>query len=180
MSSQELEQLEAELQEHFTVINKEKRAIQEKLQVFADGKNLKGDELVGWIGEIYCKLLLNGILVSDDNEHDFETEKGDRISVKTRKGKEKGWNKTSAISKIEGEDCPTHLMFIHLNNDYSIDKIWFFPWRDILKSGRFKEHIVRGSHRSYYFQLSPENDKKYVCYDKATSSIIDKRVANSI
>ena len=172
MSRQELEQIESDLQEHFRILKKEQTTIREKLQYYSDGKNLKGDEIVGWLGEVYCKLLLDGILVSDDKEHDFETKNGDRISVKARKGNEKGWNRTSAIPKIEGDDCPTHLMFVHLEDDYSIDKIWLFSWTELMKTGRFKKHIVRGNHRSYYFQLNPKKDAKFIYYVKSTSSLI--------
>jgi hypothetical protein len=45
--------------------------IRERLSEHADGKNLKGNELVGWLGEIYGKILFDGRLVSDDKEHDF-------------------------------------------------------------------------------------------------------------
>ncbi|MCZ7355849.1 MAG: hypothetical protein O8C66_11800 [Candidatus Methanoperedens sp.] len=166
MSLKDLEQLELELLNHFTIINREHTIIRQKLFPYADGKKLKGDEIVGWLGEVYCKLLLDGTLVSDENEHDFVTVNGERISVKTRKGKEKGWNRTSAIPKKDGDNNPTHLMFVHLNDDYSIDRIWKFPWKDI--SGRFKEHKVRGSHRAFYFQVIPKSDDaKYLCYPMA-------------
>jgi len=164
MSRQELEQLELELQKHLGAINEVQRIIKQKLSQYADGKNLKGDELVGWLGEIYGKLILDGTLVSDDLEHDFKTKDGMRISVKARKGKAKGWSRTSAIPKIEGDDCPTHLMFVHLNDNYSVGKIWLYPWRDLRKSGRFKKHIVRGSLRSYIFHVSPKSDEKYLVY----------------
>jgi len=166
MSRPELEQLESELQKHFGAINEAQRIVKQKLSQYADGKNLKGDELVGWLGEIYGKLLLDGTLVLDDLEHDFETEDGMRISVKARKGKAKGWNRTSAIPKIDGDDCPTHLMFVHLNDDYSVDRIWLYPWQDLRKSGRFKKHIVRGSQRSFIFYVSPKSDGKYLIYGR--------------
>jgi len=35
-------------------------------------KTLKGNELVGWLGEIYTKIVLNGHLVDDSYEHDVE------------------------------------------------------------------------------------------------------------
>jgi hypothetical protein len=164
MSKQEIKQLESELLEHFTIINQQQMVIRQKLEKYTDGKKLKGDEYVGWLGEIYCKLLLDGTLVSDEQEHDLITKNGERISVKARKGKGSGWKRTSAIPKIEGDDCPTHLMFIHLKDDYSVDRIWSFPWEELLKSGRFKEYNVRGSHRSFYFQIKPEIDIKYLCY----------------
>ena len=93
-----------------------------------------------------------------------------RISVKARKGKAKGWNRTSDIPKIEGAACPTNLMFVHLNDDYSVDRIWLYPWEDLRKSGWFKEHIVRGSRRSFFFQVNLGSDEKYLIYERATSS----------
>ena len=134
-----------------------------KLIQYSDSKHLKGDEIVGWLGEIYGKLLLNGKLVSDDFEHDFETADGKCISVKARRGSSSGWQKSSAIPKITG-DCPTHLMFVHLKNDYTVDGIWLYPWEDLIRSGRFKKHMVRGNLRSYYFRVSPSKDKKYLLY----------------
>src|ERR1700694_2614597 len=95
-----------------------------KLSEYADGKTLKGNELVGWLGEIYGKLLLDGTLVHDREEHDFVCSDGRKVSVKTRKGFGAGWRRTSAIPKIDGQHCPTHLLFVHLRDDYSIDRIW--------------------------------------------------------
>ena len=164
MSQKELEKLELELQKHLTAIKQEQTTIHKILTQYANGKNLKGDEIVGWLGEIYGKILLDGTLVSDDLEHDFETKNGMRISVKARKGKAKGWNRTSAIPKIEGANCPTHLMFVHLNDDYSVDRIWRYPWEDLRKSGRFKKHIVRGILRSFFFQVNPSSDERYLMH----------------
>ncbi len=96
------EQLESELEKHFARIERQLTIIRRKLTEHADDKFLKGDELVGWLGEIYGKLLLNGVLVQDDLEHDFETPDGRKISVKARKGWGSGWNRSSAIPKIEG------------------------------------------------------------------------------
>jgi len=144
--------------------------IHKKLEYYSDGKKLKGDELVGWLGEIYGKLFLDGELVPDSYEHDFITRDGKRISVKARKsGRSNNWYRTSAIPKITGE-CPTHLMFIHLNNDYSINKIWLYPWEDLIEKGRFKKHIVRGHLRSYYFRVRPVKDEEYLIYPTANGA----------
>lgn len=167
MSRQELERLQRQLHKHLAAIEQERTAIRQKLLQHTDGKNLKGDEVVGWLGEIFGKLLLDGSLVSDDVEHDLKTKDGKRISVKARKGAAKGWHRTSAIPKIDGDGCPSHLMFVHLNDDHSIDRIWLYPWEELLTSDRFKEHIVRGIHRSFFFQVRPKTDEKYVIYQRA-------------
>lgn len=161
-----MEKLHLDIHNHLCAIATEQRIIREQLMQYSDGKVLKGDELVGWLGEIYGKLFLDGRLVSDDLEHDLITKDRKRVSVKARKGNKSKWNRTSAIPRVEGIGCPSHLMFIHLNDDYSVDRIWLYPWQDLQKSGRFKEHIVRGSRRSFYFEVSPESDGKYLKYEK--------------
>lgn len=159
-------ELEAECQALFTQLAELQKKIREKVSVHADGKNLKGNELVGWLGEIYGKLLFNGTLVSDREEHDFVADDGQRVSVKTRKGWNSGWKQTSAIPKIEGSDCPTHLLFVHLNDDYSIDRMWLLEWSLLVKTERFKKHMVRGSQRSFIFAIDEEKDKAHVVYCK--------------
>ncbi|MBK9348624.1 MAG: hypothetical protein IPN06_20575 [Burkholderiales bacterium] len=157
-------ELEAECQALFTQLAEIQKTIREKVSVHADGKTLKGNELVGWLGEIYGKLLFNGTLVSDREEHDFVANNGMKVSVKTRKGWNSGWKQTSAIPKIEGSDCPTHLLFVHLNDDYSIDRIWLIEWSHLLSTDRFKKHMVRGSQRSFIFAIDEKKDKVHVVY----------------
>ena len=156
--------LEAECQALFSKLTSLQNKVRKKLAHYSDGKNLKGNELVGWLGEIYGKLLFNGKLVDDREEHDFVTTDGLRASFKTRKGLNSGWKNTSAVPKIEGKDCPTHLLFVHLNDDYSIDRMWLLDWRDLVRAGRFKKHMVRGSQRSFIFSIDVEKDKAQVVY----------------
>jgi len=159
-------ELEAECQALFSKLASLQSEIREKLSIHADGKNLKGNELVGWLGEIYGKLLFDGQLVDDREEHDFVSASGFRVSVKTRKGWNSGWKQTSAIAKIEGSDCPTHLLFVHLNDDYSIDRIWLLEWDQLVKAERFKKHMVRGAQRSFIFTIDEVRDKAYLVYGK--------------
>ena len=91
--------LEQECRALFTELASLQDKIRVKLNAYADGKTLKGNELVGWLGEIYGKLLLDGKLVHDREEHDFVCADGSRVSVKTRKGFGTGWQRTSAIPK---------------------------------------------------------------------------------
>lgn len=166
MSQKEPEKLYLELRKHIYAMNQEQEVIHDKLTRYADGKKLKGNEFVGWLGEIYGKLFLDGILVSDKFEHDFITKDKKRIAVKARRGTRSGWKRTSAIPKIIGSGCPTHLMFVHLNDDYAIDRMWLYKWQYLRNSGRFKEHIVRGSRRSFYFEVNPESDSEYLIYNR--------------
>lgn len=157
-------ELEAGYQALFCELAALQNTIRNKVSAHADGKHLKGNELVGWLGEVYGKLLFDGMLVDDREEHDFVAGDGRRVSVKTRRGWGLGWKQTSAISKIEGADCPTHLLFVHLNEDYSIDRIWLLEWSHLLRTERFKKHVVRGSQRSFIFAIHEEKDKDCVVY----------------
>lgn len=144
--------------------------IRERLEAQSDGKKLKGNELVGWLGEIYGKILLGGCLVSDQEEHDFVTQDGNRISVKARKGYASGWKQSSAIPNVSGDDCPTHLLFVHLKDDYSVDRMWLFEWPYLISKDRFKRHIVRGSQRSFIFILDECQDKSFIIFDAAANT----------
>jgi hypothetical protein len=93
-----VDKLEAECQALFSELAALQNKIREKVAFYADGKNLKGNELVGWLGEIYGKLLFDGTLVDDREEHDLVSGNGFRVSVKTRKGWSSGWKQTSAIN----------------------------------------------------------------------------------
>lgn len=156
--------LEVECQVLFSKLSSLQREIKDKLSIHADGKNLKGNELVGWLGEIYGKLLFNGKLVDDREEYDFVSATGHRVSVKTRKGWNSGWKQSSAIPKIEIDGCPTHLLFVHLNDDYSIDRMWLFEWLQLVITERFKRHIVRGAQRSFIFTIDEVRDEKFIVY----------------
>ncbi|GHU07454.1 hypothetical protein AGMMS50225_04400 [Betaproteobacteria bacterium] len=166
INSDNVSALEQECSPLFSKLTQLQNEIRLKLSKYADGKTLKGNELVGWLGEIYGKLLFDGSLVSDQEEHDFICADGRRVSVKTRKGLGTGWQRTSAIPKIDGESCPTHLLFVHLFDDYAIDRIWFFHWSYLTKNERFKSHNVRGSHRSFIFTLDEKKDKAFIVYGK--------------
>jgi len=161
--------LEAECQDLLSELASLQTKIREKLFTYADGKNLKGNELVGWLGEIYGKLLFDGTLVDDRKEHDFVFDHNLRVSVKTRKGWKGGWKQTSAIPKIEGSECPTHLLFVHLNDDYSVDRMWLFEWCELVNAERFTEHIVRGSRRSFIFSVDETKDSPNVVFSKTAN-----------
>jgi hypothetical protein len=119
-----MDRVERDFSGLFVTLSTTQRKIKELLAEHSDGKVLKGDELVGWLGEIYTKIVVNGYLVDDSFEHDVETSSGMLISVKTRRGNNNGWTRTSAIPKIEGERIPTHLMFVHLDENYVASEMW--------------------------------------------------------
>jgi hypothetical protein len=141
------------------------RRIKEALLQFSDGKNLKGDELTAWLGEIYAKMLFDGTLVDETHEQDFIVSKsGEKYAVKARKGNNKGWNTTSAISKIEGKDCPDFLLFVHFDNNYEIKNIWKYPWKEMFSADRFRAKKVRGESNRWDFRVTPTRDKIWLVY----------------
>ena len=171
LNNKKLKDLYEDLHSDFEAVYIGIRNIKKKLYTYSAGKPLKGDEIVGWYGEICCSQITGGQLVPDKFEYDVITPEGDRISVKTRKGTGSGWNSTSAIPKIEiDEGAPTHLMFIHLLDDYSVKEIWLFKWEELRRTNRFIEHKVRGSRRSYIVRINPVNDKKYLIYESIINS----------
>ncbi|GAA0290533.1 hypothetical protein GCM10009128_06140 [Psychrosphaera haliotis] len=159
-----MDRIEKDFSGLFVTLSMTQRKIREMLADYSDGKVLKGDELVGWLGEIYTKIAVGGYLVDDSFEHDVETTTGMAISVKTRRGKNSGWTRTSAIPKIEGEEAPTHLMFVHLNEEYIVTEMWLYPWQDLIEQERFRKHKVRGNFRSYYMSVNPSKDQVYKVY----------------
>lgn len=165
--AQAVRDLEGECRDLFTRLESLQNEIREKLLSYADNKQLKGNELVGWLGEIYGKLLFDGVLAGDHEEHDFVATVNSepyRVSVKTRKGWKAGWHRTSAIPRIHERDCPTHLLFVHLNDDYSIDRMWLYDWDFLLFGHRFKEHSVRGKVRHYIFNVDELRDLDRMVY----------------
>lgn len=160
-----LQLLRTSLEADFKKVADAIQSIRQKLQEHADNKQLKGDEIIGWLGEIYGKMLFSGTLVPDDYDYDFEVQDM-HVSVKARKGLARGWEITSIIPKIHGDGCPTHLMFIHFTDKYSINKVWLFPWKDLHEHGRFIPKKVRGEYRGYYVRIKPSLDKDYVIYQE--------------
>jgi hypothetical protein len=154
--------LEQQLSQKFEELVRIQSEIRHILEEYADNKLLKGNELVGWLGEIYGKLLYGGRLVSDNFEHDFETNDGSRISVKARKGK--AWRDSGVIAKIDGDDCPTHLLFLRLTDNYLLHTAWLHEWPQLKLSGRFRERKVRDLPRAYVFRVNETMDRGAIVY----------------
>jgi hypothetical protein len=156
--------LENALRPKFLSVLSARNEIYAQLESLADGKRLKGDEIVGWLGEIYGKLLLGGTLIDEGFEPDLLTEDGRRVSIKARKGK--SWRQSSAIPKIEGDGSPTHLLFLRLSDDYLVHTIWLHDWEKLRQEGRFKVHRVRDQHRSYIFNVNEGLDRLAIFYER--------------
>ena len=179
INQEAVKKLENEMAALFEKLSTVQQSIKEKLIRYCDNKTLKGNEIVGWLGEIYGKLLFQGKMVDDSYEHDVETVDGKRISIKTRKGWNSGWTQSSAIPKIVGDDCPTHLLFVHLNDDFSVDGIWLFSWNYLTENGRFRKHIVRENLRSYIFHLNESNDRDHKIFPQQADHADGGKLADS-
>lgn len=172
MNKDLVQKLEQTLANDFRAVSEAVLRIRGVLESKADSKSLKGDELVGWLGEVYGKLFYDGTLVDEQQEHDFVDKIGRRISVKARRDRGNGasWKRSSGIPRIKGKDCPTHLLFVRLSEDYRVKDMWLYDWKALLKAGRFKSHKVRGEHRAYYFSVKVRLDKGNLEYSEPVSS----------
>ncbi len=165
----DVEDLVSRLRPYSAAIQQAFADIREELEHYSDGENFKGNELTGWLGEVFAKLFLGGMLVSDRYEHDVVA-RDMRVSVKARSGWRSGWTQSSTIPKIRGTDCPSHLMFVHLDDDFSPERMWLYPWEDLLAQNRFKPHVVRGAQRAFVFHVRPTADDNYLKYQKHSAS----------
>lgn len=157
------QQLEVQIAHELDAVSQATERIRLVLQEHA-GKTLKGGEVVGWLGEVYAKLLLGGDIVDDSFDYDVLTVDGRRVAVKARRqtpGKS-GWKQTSPIPRIDGDsnELPTHLMFLHLDQHFRLVDKWLFPWDTIYD--RFRAHKVHGEHRSYLFSVAPTKDRPWL------------------
>ena len=65
MGLNELLSMQESLSSNFSAIVKARDYIYDRVQSLAPEKKLKGDEVVGWLGEVYGKLLFGGTLIGD-------------------------------------------------------------------------------------------------------------------
>ena len=65
-----MDRIEKDFSGLFVTLSMTQKKIRELLVEHSDGKVLKGDELVGWLGEIYTKIAVGGYLVDDSFEHE--------------------------------------------------------------------------------------------------------------
>jgi len=159
----ELDVIQDAVKNHLNDLATLNSKIKKTLEPFSDNKNLKGDEVIGWLGEIYGKALLLGKLV--DDQHDIEAN-GKRISVKARKGNNKGWQISGIIYRNKEKEPPTDLMFIHFNDDYTIDRIWLYDWNDMINEKRLKAKKVGDDERGFIFKVRNIKDRENVIYSK--------------
>ena len=127
------------------------------------GKKAKGDQLVALLGEAFIAKLLGGKVIAEESSETDVVVNKKRISVKTRKGSGKGWNHTSTIP-TNNVNAVDYLAFVHLNDSYLVEKVWIFPWKQLIQAGRIKQKTVRGISRGFVFRLSPQNDTIYIHY----------------
>lgn len=156
--------IDSKLRERLDTLINIQDKIKEILLPMADGKQLRGNDIVGLLGEIYAVKMLSGKLLPDGKETDIDVPDCKmRVSVKARKetSDKNSWKQTSDIHKIEDSDC-THLIFLKFDKEYRIANVWLYPWEVVEK--RAEEHNSRGTMMGYIFRVNPKEDEKYLRY----------------
>ena len=168
MAKDDLIKLESCMKNDFEAVHNAIEQVKKHLSDYVSSDRvLKGDEIVGWYGEIIVQELCGGKVITDDTkDYDVINEvSGERYSVKTRKGFGSGWRVTSLIPSNEiNDEAPTHLLFVHLDDEYRVISVWSYPWAEIVKAGRLRIKKVKGVERGYTFTVSKPNDTKYLIY----------------
>lgn len=158
---EQLHAFETDLGEFFKSLVSITESIRQYIQKHTKRK-LKGDEIVGWLGEVYAKFLVDGEVEIDDSLDYDVTAPSMRISVKARKGTQRNWNRTSSIpsNELSQENGPTHLLFLQLNDDYRLKRAWLYDWNQV--QPYFKP--VKAGSSMYYFKVKIERDRECLIY----------------
>lgn len=168
MANNELKILEYGAREYFDAVKTANEHVKRFLQQYiSTGRILKGYEIVGWYGEIVTQELLGGVVIADDTkDYDVENcEKNERYSVKTRMGTKGNWKVTSLIpNNTVDENSPTHLVFIHLDDDYKVESVWNYPWEYLVDNNRLRPKSVKGVVRGYTLTVKVSLDKEFLVY----------------
>lgn len=183
MTVEDLQQvLKNELNLLTSINDRVKKAIEPLVEpLLAEGSNfsLKGNEVVGWLGELYAATLLGGEIESDDKSYDILV-KGEaiceRIEVKTRRQsseKSNSWKRSGVIS-VDEKDSPTHVVFVKLDKDYRLDEMYKFGWQYLEKEDRLKEAKSNENKRGYYIVLAPTKQEEWMIYPKTGSNWSEK------
>ena len=160
---------EAEFVHLLDQLSAAEEALQGKVQQHWDGNVLRGADPVAWLGLVYAKCLLNGRLLVRDQRRFIQTEEGGKVYVKTRKGQSSGWNQTGTMSDLLADDHPTHLLFIHLHDNYQVSSMWLYPWEYLqnsdrlisVRGGGFRMMVDEGRDRNYRVYTNPHQRKLF-------------------
>ncbi|NJC27158.1 hypothetical protein [Neolewinella antarctica] len=169
MAKKEMEKAQSELKTVLNELYKIHDKVHKEIQKQAPKFKLKGNETVGWLGEIYTAKFYGGEIVKDESSYDVivneDKEDEKRLEVKTRRRTSgSSWRNSGVIgfTKI-GEVPPTHLIFVILKNNYTIESIYEFEWDDV-STTRFRDSIVKKKVRGYFVRLldtDNENHRRY-------------------
>lgn len=164
----ELKVLEEGTKEYFQAVKRANEDVKRYLQGYiSSGRLHKGYEIVGWYGEIVTQELLGGVVIADDTkDYDVENiEKKERYSVKTRMGTKGNWKVTSLIpNNTIDNDSPTHLIFVHLDDEYKVESVWSYPWEYLVNNNRLRPKSVKGVVRGYTLTVKVSLDKQFLVF----------------
>jgi hypothetical protein len=127
---------------------------------------LKGNEVVGWIGELYAATVQGGEIKSDSESYDIVRENGKKVEVKTRRQSKDGstsWKRSGVIS-VDADNPPDYLIFVKLNKDYQLEEMYEFPWSYLKDEERLKEAKSNDNLKGYYIMLAPTIQGEYKVY----------------
>ena len=127
------------------------------LQPLSNGRPRNGD-IVAFYGEILVHELFGGIKQQNNNPFSIVANQNStefRIKVTTRVGNNIGWDESGKFLTNAGM---THVAFVHLNDDYSVDRIWLYQIDFIIN-----RQIEKGDNK-IAFRIDEQNDANLLVF----------------
>jgi|AntRauTorckE5430_2_1112549.scaffolds.fasta_scaffold11770_3 hypothetical protein len=134
---EEVQRIGKELSPVLESLHQIHKTVHNAIKPYTDGFSLKGNETVGWLGEMYAFQFFGGKIEKDSLSYDLTVTdsagKVEKLEVKTRRVTVgSNWSTTGVIKlnqiandgkfsvDIGNDQNPTHLVFIKLYNNYSL------------------------------------------------------------
>ena len=173
MNMDRIEAIQRELKDDLNTLATIDHKLKEAIKYYVGEFDLKGNEVVGWLGEMYSCHFFDGEIQPDVISYDIliPGKVEERLEVKTRRvsksGKDHGTQ--SGVIKLTGreQEDPTSLVFVTLTRDYLLQSIYKFPLSEIFGGldniKRLRSSKVKKNFRGYTLTLR-EDDKQYLVY----------------
>jgi hypothetical protein len=172
---EEVQRIGKELSPVLESLHQIHKTVHNAIKPYIDGFSLKGNETVGWLGEMYAFQLFGGKIEKDRLSYDLTVTDSageiERIEVKTRRvTASSNWSKTGVIKlkriangskfsvDVDNNQNPTHLVFVKLYNNYSLAAIYKFSIKKLWEDNRLIESTPGKVFRGYTFTLSENTD----------------------
>ena len=80
-------------------------------------------------------------------------------------GTKGNWKVTSLIpNNTIDNDSPTHLIFVHLDDEYKVESVWSYPWEYLVNNNRLRPKSVKGVVRGYTLTVKVSLDKQFLVF----------------